>query len=555
MPTGTFTSDVAIRSRRFSRIAALRLVLALAYLSLEVLVDPPNASFFKTLISILFAIYSALIVAYKSTAQVRSYALWIQFGDLLFAVLLVLLARTGEAALPLLLFYFLLAESSLLHSGREVLLVTAVILVFYTAWLTSGEAQQFHFEPGSFMFVLVVAGVLAYYVSDQSHRIERRIRDTLQRAGGESEEAIVRAVEEALQELMTWRQASGAILAFWDDSLEYHGICQVPARKDRSGNPLVRFDSSREWACFRGSRLDFHTNDVSVVDRDGKPVNRGFDLHPYVIQKFEIYNVVGCGLFDEKNPIGRLLLFNSVYDVRRADWKRAHDVARHFRDVVRHLLVVKHTEQEAYERERGRIAQDLHDGPLQSIISFEMRLQIIRKLLERDVAVASADIESLQVFSRDLVSEMRTFVHRMRPLDTSDTSLMAGARQIVDGFQRESSVSVTFVGNENGSVSVPGKIGVEILQVIREALHNVYKHAQATHVLFSLEKRGSDIHVAIDDNGQGFPFGGQFSLEELELLRIGPRSIKQRIRTLGGTLTLESNPGHGSVMRARVPVF
>ena len=109
-------------------------------------------------------------------------------------------------------------------------------------------------------------------------------------------------------------------------------------------------------------------------------------------------------------------------------------MARHFRDVVRHLLVVKHTEQEAYEQERGRIAQDLHDGPLQSIISFEMRLQIIRKLLERDVAVASADVESLHVFSRDLVSEMRTFVHRMRPLDTSDTSLLAGARQIVDGF-------------------------------------------------------------------------------------------------------------------------
>ena len=176
MPIGTFTSDVAVRSGRFSRIATLRLVLALAYLVLEVLADPSDASIFKTLLAILFAVYSTLIVAYKSTAQVRSYSLWIQFGDLLFAVLLVLSARTGEAALPLLLFYFLLAESSLLHSGREVLMVTAVILVFYTAWLTSGEAQQFHFEPGSFMFVLVVGGVLAYYVSDQSHLIERTIR-------------------------------------------------------------------------------------------------------------------------------------------------------------------------------------------------------------------------------------------------------------------------------------------------------------------------------------------------------------------------------------------
>ena len=141
MLTGTFTSDVAIRSRRFSRIASLRLVLALAYLTLEVLLDPANAPVFKTSISILFGIYSGLIMAYRSTVQVRSFALWIQFGDLLFAVLLVLAAWTGEAALPLLLFYFLPAESSLLHSGREVLLVTAVILVFYTAWITSGEAQ------------------------------------------------------------------------------------------------------------------------------------------------------------------------------------------------------------------------------------------------------------------------------------------------------------------------------------------------------------------------------------------------------------------------------
>ena len=118
--------------------------------------------------------------------------------------------------------------------------------------------------------------------------------------------------------LMGWRRASGAILAFWDDSLEYHAMCQVPAQRDHSGNPLDRFNSSREWACFRGSRLDFQTNDVSVVDREGKPVNRGFDLHPYVIQKFELYNVVGCGLYDGKNPIGRLLLFNSVHEVRRA---------------------------------------------------------------------------------------------------------------------------------------------------------------------------------------------------------------------------------------------
>ena len=282
---------------------------------------------------------------------------------------------------------------------------------------------------------------------------------------------------------------------------------------------------------------------------------RDFDVHPYLIQKFEIYNAVGYGLLDGEQRIGRLLLINSVSQVRRQDWKRLRDVAPYFREVVRHLLVVKNTEHEAYERERGRIAQDLHDGPLQSMISFEMRLEIIRKLLERDVKAGTLDLKSLQRFSRNLVAEMRTFVHRAKPLENTDASLVASARRLVEGFQRESGVSVTVAGGENGDFNLPGKLGAEIFQVLREALHNVYKHAEATHVVLSFEKRGGDLQIGVDDNGRGFFFGGSYSLEELDLLRIGPHSIKRRVRALGGDLTLESNPGHGSNMRVAIPLY
>ena len=555
MPSGTFTGDFAVRGRRFAHLAVVRLILSLAYLILELARAPEELVSFKTLFAVAFAVYAALIVVYGSRVRIRSSALSIQFGDLLFTVLLVLLARPGDAALPLLLFYFVLAESSLLHSGREVLLVTAVILVFYTGWMTGGEAQLFEFSYGSFMFLLVVAGVLAYYFSDQAHRVEGNIGTGLRRAAGQSEQDLVRAVEEALEELRTWRKCSRAMLAFWDDTLEYHAVCQTPAERVASGAPPTRFDSGREWNCLRANRLDFYANDLSLVDSEGKPVPRDFDLHPYVIQKFETYNAIGCALLDGNKPIGRLLLFNSVSAVGRGDWRKVRGLSRHFRDIVRHLLVVKHTEQDAYERERGRIAQDLHDGPLQSIISFEMRLEIIRKLFERDAEAASRDLASLRKFSRDLVSEMRTFVHGMRPMEAADSSLLVAGRRLVDGFQRESNVAVTFVGSENGNLAVPGKLGVEILQIVREALHNVYKHAQATHVLLSLEKHGGDLRISVDDNGSGFSFVGKYTLDELELLRIGPRSIKQRIRALGGELTLESNPGRGANIRASVPLF
>ena len=553
MPTVTFSEEIALRSRRFSHLAVLRLLLGGAYLLVGAPIDPDeNVAAFAA--AGVFVLYGALLLAYRSRAQVRNLALAIQFVDLIFAVALVAVSDPGGVAFPLLFFYFLLIESVLLHGAREVLAVTTLSLFFYTAWITGGQTT-FRFSYGSFAFLVVVGAAMVYYFSDRIHRKQRRIASVLREAAGESEAEMVRAVEAALEQLAEWHNCSRAILAFWDKALEYDAVCQYPPTRPPTEDPPERFEAGREWACLRAERLDFYVNSVSMVGRDGKPAAREFDVHPYLIQKFEIYNALGCGLLDGEQTIGRLLLINSVSQVRRADWKRLRDVAPYFREVVRHLLVVKKTEHEAYERERGRIAQDLHDGPLQSIISFEMRLEIIRKLLDRDVKTGTLDLESLQQFSRNLVAEMRAFVHRARPLENIDPSLVASARRLVEGFQRESGVSVTMAGGENGDFNFPGKLGAEIFQVLREALHNVYKHAEATHVVLSFEKRGGDLQIRVDDNGRGFFFGGSYSLEELDLLRIGPRSIKRRVRALGGDLTLESNPGHGSNMRVAIPLY
>jgi signal transduction histidine kinase len=404
------------------------------------------------------------------------------------------------------------------------------------------------------MFMLVVGGALGWYFTYQGQRIEQRISSALRQAGGLSEADMAVAVESALRELSIWLRASRAVLALWATSADYYAICQYPPQRGPSDPPPVSFDQRPEWACMAGNRMDFHANDVSLTDESGRRVQRDFDLHPYLVQKFEIYNAVGCGLFDGEKPIGRLLLINCVGDVRPSQRKKMHDVAHLFREVVRHLLVVRRTEYDSAENERGRIAHDLHDGPLQSVISFEMRLQIIRKLRERDVDAANSELDALYELSRRLVGEMRTFVHRMRPIESDDSSLSAAARRLVEGFQKETGVAVTVMGLQNGDLALPGKVGSEVLKIAREALHNIYKHAQATHVLFAVEKKNSELRLSVDDNGQGFRFGGKYTLEELDALSMGPRSIKQRVRTLGGRLTLESNPGHGANLRVTVPL-
>jgi len=93
-----------------------------------------------------------------------------------------------------------------------------------------------------------------------------------------------------------------------------------------------------------------------------------------------------------------------------------------------------------------------------------------------------------------------------------------------------------------------------VVQMLREALHNVLKHASATRVAVSLERVAKTLELSVDDNGAGFHFSGVYTLDELELLRLGPVSFKRRARALNAEMTLESRPGRGAGLKLRVPI-
>jgi signal transduction histidine kinase len=206
----------------------------------------------------------------------------------------------------------------------------------------------------------------------------------------------------------------------------------------------------------------------------------------------------------------------------------------------------------ARESERERIAADFHDGPLQSFISFQMRLEIIRKLLGRDRDAALAELHQLQELGKSQVSELRLFVRNMQPIEVDDAGLHASVREVVTTFQRECGIATTLVCGDLPEMTGTD-FAMEVLQIVREALNNVRKHSKASRVNLSLESTGKTIEISVEDDGSGFPFSGAYSLDELELLRLGPRSIKRRIRTLGGDLVLESRPTHGAGLKIRIP--
>ncbi|MGD1093317.1 MAG: sensor histidine kinase [Bryobacteraceae bacterium] len=225
---------------------------------------------------------------------------------------------------------------------------------------------------------------------------------------------------------------------------------------------------------------------------------------------------------------------------------------RRMANTLRHNVIIRSQAQGAREAERQRIAADFHDGPLQSFISFQMRLEIVKKLLGRDVEAATEELRQLQDLCRSQVGELRSFVRSMRPADDG-VSLPASLSRMVDQFQRDTGISATFA---SGDFHDPAEteVSLELLQIVRETLNNIQKHSGATRIAISVGMLDRQIEISAEDNGGGFPFSGSFNLDELELLRLGPVSIKRRVRMLGGELQLDSRPGQGARLQVRIPV-
>ena len=140
----------------------------------------------------------------------------------------------------------------------------------------------------------------------------------------------------------------------------------------------------------------------------------------------------------------------------------------------RQTVLYRYDAEKARETERQRIAADFHDGPLQSFISFQMRLEIIRKLLLRDVGSATEELVQLQELCKNQVNELRSFVRSMRPVDV-EGSLNATLRRVVEQFQKDSGIPSSFVSAEFLEPAEP-EVSLSSLQIVREALYNVQKH-------------------------------------------------------------------------------
>jgi two-component system sensor histidine kinase DegS len=215
--------------------------------------------------------------------------------------------------------------------------------------------------------------------------------------------------------------------------------------------------------------------------------------------------------------------------------------------------LLRHLRARAIEGERSRISRDLHDGILQTLLSIEIQIDVLRRRLTTSPEHSVSSLASLQQTVRNESAELRRMVTDLRPLRVQSADLVDLMRGFAERYRNESTIALDLL-IDSAEIHAPDRVCREIFQIYREALNNIKKHAKASHVVVKLSQDDSALVLVVDDNGEGFSFAGRFTGDELDRLRLGPISIKERARTVGGILTVESNPGHGARLIIEIPL-
>jgi signal transduction histidine kinase len=263
-------------------------------------------------------------------------------------------------------------------------------------------------------------------------------------------------------------------------------------------------------------------------------------------------------------PVRGEIVQGRLFALDREDFERDHldlgeIAAQRVAAELDQFYLTRRLRTAAVTEERVRLACDLHDGMLQSLTGTALQLQALAGLLERDLPAAREQLREVQRLIAADQRDLRFFIEELKPVPQalgSPADLGERLAELAERLARLWSLEVSFhlgddLGGRDGRLSEA--FTRQLYRLLREALFNVARHAGAAHARVELARREQALEISVTDDGRGFPFTGRYDFEELNRLKLGPVSLKERVSTLGGSLAIDSGPGR-TRLEIRLPV-
>jgi signal transduction histidine kinase len=249
---------------------------------------------------------------------------------------------------------------------------------------------------------------------------------------------------------------------------------------------------------------------------------------------------------------GRVFLFNPSWRGERQEELRfLLDMVHQVGPAVYNVYLLHRLRRRALAAERARLARELHDGAVQSLIAVEMQVDVLRRQAEAGRPIAE-ELSRIQSLLREEVLKLRELMQQMKAIDVDSQRLLGVLKDNVERFQRETGISAQFM-TDLEQLDMPQRICREIVRIVQEGVVNVRKHSGARHAMVRFGCTPDKWNLTMEDDGKGFPFSGRHNMQQMKETGVGPMIIMERVGLIAGELTVESNPGQGTRLEITVP--
>ena len=204
-------------------------------------------------------------------------------------------------------------------------------------------------------------------------------------------------------------------------------------------------------------------------------------------------------------------------------------------------------EEAIIEKERKRIARDLHDTVSQELFAAHMILSgVSQQALKLDREKMQTQLQSVAAILETAQKDLRVLLLHLRPVELEEKSLVEGIQILLKELEDKSDLEVSLKQNVS---KLPKKIEEHIFRILQELISNTLRHAQASCLDVYLYQTDVEVQLKVVDNGIGFQLG---SLDDLSY---GLRNIKERVEDMAGTVQLLTAPKQGLAVDIRIPLL
>jgi len=241
-----------------------------------------------------------------------------------------------------------------------------------------------------------------------------------------------------------------------------------------------------------------------------------------------------------------LLTANRLMKKMVDEGKRSEEKLRKSRERLRNFSGRLQT---VLEEERARISREIHDELGQSLTALKLDLSLIRKkILSDGLAEESGKVHEVELSVSRIIRTVRKIATDLRPGILDELGVVAAIKWMAKNFQNRTRIRCIVAAQGVDKVSDPAR-ATAIFRIVQEALTNVTRHAAASQVNVSLEKKGDTLIVEVRDNGIGIMEGKIFDSKSLGLV-----GIRERVLLLGGEASISGKPGEGTLVRVILPM-